>query len=329
MSSLEIIKCPACSSSSIKTISTTISQCEYCGSRFKINNGALLSHTNSNSGKHNKKSKKLLIASLLLLLVGAGFSLTFFMSSEENKPQSQVQQKPNQQPAINSILKKPLADIPKIKAFTIEPANEASFDHVIDDTSSIKILSHVTSKTANGDNYWISTIINNGQETAIRAGVVVSLFDKNGKRVGEQKGYAKLKFLKPQQKANILTLITKAPSYAKAELATFASRPNNYEKPYSLLKVEDYNVKVSSYSKKYHDIIGEVSNHNDHQVDYSKIVVLAKDENDQTIGIADGYLTHASLKPQATSGFKVTIGSFQIKPASRYTLYAFGQKHRE
>jgi len=335
MSKIELIKCPACSSSSIKSISNSVSECEYCGSRFTIDDGGLIAPQVKST---KKKPYILAISTIILLLVMGGLAVVLLKQQpitdtvenikNETPVENQIEKHNINRSITNDLITKPLNNIPKFNNQEIHAANDTQFNTVVDNSSSIKIANQLKGVTVNGDSYWITSIVNEGEQTAVRAGVVISLYNKSGQRIEEQKGYAKIKFLKPGQNADVLILIQKAPTYAKVELSAFSVKQSSFDKPYEKLEIANYIAKKASYSNKFTDIIGDVYNPNDFQVDYTKVIVIAKDEKGQTIGIADGYPTHPSIKAKEKSGFKVTIGTFLIKPASSYLLYAIGQKHR-
>ena len=339
MSKLEILKCPACSSNSIKPISKNISECEYCGSRFQTDNGSFVvkeSDANNKNSTYTNKTKIMLISTLALLLVTGLLAVQFLKEEPEtiaisdianDTPDLQIER--DKTKISNNIITKPLANIPIIKNTVINPANDYNFSTEIKGNSALKIISQFAGITSNQDKYWIVTIKNQSQQPVARAGVVISLYDETGQRIEEQKGYVKRKILAPDAQASVLVLVQKAPKFAKAEFSTFAAKPLSFDKPYAKLEIASFITKKTKYSEKFTEIIGDVYNPNDFQVDYTKIVVLAKDEKGQTIGIADGYATHSSLKPKAKSGFKVTIGAFQVKPENKFEVYAIGQEHRE
>lgn len=58
-------------------------------------------------------------------------------------------------------------------------------------------------------------------------------------------------------------------------------------------------------------------------------VVVAKDINNKSIGPADGFVSHSSLEVNAQSGFKLSAGTFVTEKPVSWSLFAFGQKHRD
>ncbi|MCF6318933.1 MAG: hypothetical protein L3J83_06605 [Proteobacteria bacterium] len=77
------------------------------------------------------------------------------------------------------------------------------------------------------------------------------------------------------------------------------------------------------------DIVGDIKNSSEYQVDFIRVIALAKDDKGNTIGMADAYVTNSSLAKNAQSGFKIKAGTFVTGPPASWSLWAFGSKHRE
>jgi DNA-directed RNA polymerase subunit RPC12/RpoP len=332
MSDFKILKCPACGSSNIETQSEKILTCSHCGSNFisKESNHSLI--------KPNNLS---LFKLLFLLAVPLVFTLYIVMSSTPDilknpKQDSKSIVNPNDQ-NTNELIKAPISSIPVLdtKAHAAFQENKESIDNkeITQEPFSepkISIVSKVAGETSIGGKYWIITVKNVSNTPVIRPRVTISLFDKDNRRIAEQTGWSKLETLLENAETTLLVLISEPPTVEfTTQYHAIAALPSKLESSVVSIKVDDFIVNLDGNSNKNSIIIGDVSNPHDFRVDYIRVQAIAKNEQGIAVGLADAFVTRASLIPHEKSGFKVKASTFITEPAVSWSLWASGRKHKE
>jgi hypothetical protein len=172
-----------------------------------------------------------------------------------------------------------------------------------------------------GGDFWLLTYTNAGKIPISRPAAVVSLFDDAGHRVGEQVGYSPVKLLEAGASVPVLVLVSKPPVYARVEIAPQEPRPpSDYDRtPVSVTVVESI-VRASYGSMK--EAVGTVRNDTAQPVRFIQVVVIGRNAKGELVSLASGYSTTSNLEPKATSGFKVSIGTFEIEAPARYEIFA-------
>ena len=316
MQDFQIIKCPSCGSTVIETKSDTIAECSYCGSKIILSNNKVQS-------VNNKKSKWIFAAVLSVIVI----SLVAYLLLKSKQAEKPVQ---IEKPSIGIPNLK--VNLPKLnaKAMTITPEDLEKNQLESTSVPNIGIVRQVQAKTLNGGLYWIVTIRNDSKQSVFRPGVITSLFDENNKRIEEQKGWAKIIQLEPGMQTEVLVYIANPPKVNyKHEIKGMGSFSSYLKADQQSIEVVEFIVKPKNNSKVYVEIIGDVKNIHDFQVDFIRVVAIAKDKQGNTIGLADSFVSNSSLKANAQSGFKINAGTFVTKPPDSWSLWAFGKKHRE
>ncbi len=324
MSDFKILKCPACGSSNVETDSESLLSCSHCGSQL-IKKQPHLDHMKIDSSK----IKNLLYVVILLILAIGGAFFWLSLSEQPMTNDSGVNPaiKPVQQSSSNQLVKSPVSSLPKLKKSKNEVTNE-SIDNNAILKPKITLISKIEGKTVIGGQYWIVTIRNDSAQTVVRPRVIMSMFDKDGRRIGEQVGWSKQDTLPKNSETTVLVLVSKPPESPYTQkmeaLATFSK---TFDSKLENIVVDDFVINKENSNNKY-TIIGDVSNPNEYRVDFIWIQAIAKDKNGIAIGLADAYATHSSLAANETSGFKVTASTFIAQPPASWTLVAKGRKHR-
>jgi DNA-directed RNA polymerase subunit RPC12/RpoP len=313
MKDFETIKCPACGASDIKSISHSMGKCSYCGSKF------LLTEKQLHVLKGNKPTWIIVLA--LVLVISA---LAIYLLLQRNKPKETPLQ-----------IKKPSIGIPNLKvnlptinakAMTISQEDLKQNPDALD-SPKVSILHTVKGVTSQGGIYWIMTLRNDSEQAIIQAGAVVSLLTSDNKRLEEQKGYSKISPLQPQQETSVLVYIANPPKQDyHIEFDSFGSYIKYIKPNQAFLNVTDFTVKPTSTNSSLVNIIGDISNNNTFPVKFAKVIAIAKDANGNAIGLAEGFVTHSNLAPKATSGFKISAGTFVTQSPQSWELLAVGMK---
>lgn len=178
-------------------------------------------------------------------------------------------------------------------------------------------------ETSIGGHFWLTTYVNVGTVPIGRPSVTVSLFDEGGKRVGEERGYAEVPVLAPGDRAPVLVLASKPPKYSRADLSV-DPQPQGYESPALPLTVREMTVQSGSFRQT--EAVGTVVNEGDGPVDFAQVVVMGRDAEGALVSYAHGYTTVTALAPGVDSGFKISMGTWELEKATSYEAIAFASR---
>lgn len=171
-----------------------------------------------------------------------------------------------------------------------------------------------------GSHFWLARYVNTGTTPIARPAARVSLFDAQGHRVGEQKGYAHLHWLNPGEETPILVLVISPPGYARAEAAVVTPEPPRYDRPPLRLLVTESSVQRASLGPA---MVGTVRNQTGQVARFIHVQVVGLDAQGELALLSHAYATEHTLAAGRETGFQVPIGSFQVGAAVKYQLEAF------
>lgn len=297
------IKCPSCGASSVITQpQKPILECEYCGSMmsFQIDVGTQVNQT---------KPAKLTLLLVMLPLVVIVVMVIFWVVFQNIRVQTEVPQS-NQQ----ILIPKDTIEIP----LTIQPNEKPKSSAEL--KNQLKITSQVKGETSLGGHYWIFSIVNNGKDEIGMPGVMVSLFNPDGKRVVEQAGYSFLTGLQPNEKSIVLVFVKELnETIAEMQTSMLASQPNIISGKQLKLTVSDYTLVEKNQR---YEIIGDVVNNNEVKAKYTRVVAVAYDLKGNPIGTGNAFSTEKELLPNQTSGFKLSVATFLTGIPATWELWA-------
>lgn len=315
METFKVIKCQSCGSTVVEMEGESIAKCSHCGSQLFIT--------------RNKFSKLVLINSILLVsLVLFAIGVSFWLLSDDSVLKQELT---HQQGAAKpqELITKSINSIPKLNTSKLVISNEQlkEFQDNIEKPK-MSIVNKVAGRISTGGIYWIVTIRNDSEQIVSRPTAIMSLFDANNLRLEEQKGWSKLAHLKPGQETELLIHIAKPPLVEyRSELVASAKKLTNHERYQEKIDIENFIVKTAAFSKIFYEIIGDVYNPHDYQVDFIKVIAVARDKDGVAIGLADVFVTDTNLKAHNKSGFKISAGAFITSMPDSWTLFAIGRKH--
>jgi len=330
MNDFKIIKCPSCGSSQVETQSESILKCSHCGSKL----------ASKDTNYRALKSDSSLIKTLLFVVIGLIVVIGAVVIWKNNRPvkplsaeklvknQSGSKQEPK---TSNNLINKPISSIPQLNTKAMGVNN----DNIKTNTDSsiipeLTIISQVAGETIIGGRYWIVEVKNDSGSQVIRPRVVMSLFDKDKKRIGEHIGWAKLDTLDNGANAVILVLISKPPAVEfTSEMKAMAAQPNNFGSNVVGVKVDDFIVNPDEKNNKKATLVGDVSNPNEFRVDFIRVQAIGRNKQGVAVGIADAFVTNSSLAHKEKSGFNIKATTFITEPAETWSLWASGRKHRD
>lgn len=330
MNNYKILKCPSCGASLVETQSESILECSHCGTNL------VSKETDFKALKSdNTLIKKLLFLVIMLIVVSLILTIFWFLKKPEGLNQSSSQSPKAEVTSkihnTNSLIKAPISIIPQLKtnALEVNKENIEKFKASVD-APKITIVSNLKGETIIGDHYWIVTVRNDSKTQIIKPRVIMSLFDKNKRRIGEHTGWAKLDVLEAGSEATVLVLNTEPPKVEfTTEFNAIAAYPNKFMSNVIHVRVDDFIVNPNKNSDKKVTIIGDVSNPNEFRVDFIRVEAIAKNKQGVAVGIANAYVTKSSLANNEKSGFKIKVSTFITEPAATWALWASGRKHRD
>jgi len=303
-------KCDACGASSVtQQDNKQFFKCQYCGSTVVLS---------SNQPSQQQTSKKKLSFILLIIPVLVIALMVVFWIVFQN-----IRAKPTVEQYMPTVSETSTHTKGTVQPNLISAATK-SHSEFDDPKRLLKISSQFSGKTSNGGLYWIVGVKNSGSETVYRPGAVVSMFDAKGQRVAEQSGWSSHESLEPNMSTVVLVFLSQPPVDAERnELTTLASKQNSFSSPPIKLAIENF---VVSTSNGLFEIIGDVVNVHDGPVKYARVYAVAKNANDEPIGLGQAFATQKNLKSGETSGFKIKVGTFLVGEPEQWELWGLGRE---
>ncbi|WP_154223583.1 hypothetical protein [Marinicella rhabdoformis] len=309
----QTIKCNACGASSVtKNKTTELLECQYCGSVMRHSEPVVI--------KQSKTKLSAIMISLPLIVVV--LMVIFWVAFKNMRVNTPVE---HYFPDGTTQVDHQKNIVPLAKPFVAETVDASKTPYA----ELLQIKSQVKGETANKGLYWIFSVKNSSQVqdnqvTLNRPGVVVSLFDKEGKRLAEQSGWSALHTLAPTEETEVLVFLPESPDGVESiEINTLASAPNQFSQKQELLQVTDFSVNEKNGA---FEIIGDVKNSNDYPVKYTRVLAVARNQAGEPIGLGNAFATIKNLNASETSGFKIRVGTFLKGQPDHWTLWAQGQK---
>lgn len=301
----ESIQCPSCGASSVLLRpNKPVLECEYCGSMMGYQ-----------PPEHNKteptKTSKLTLLLVMLPLIVIALMVIFWLVFQHIREQTQITQPVGQVSTPLQINSLPTVDV-------IPPSNHDSTP-LSTLKEQLEILSQVSGTTINGGMFWVFSIKNKGPELISRPGVMVSLFDHDGKRVEEQGGWAILKRLPANQSTPVLVFVKDAPEQiADVQFSVLGTKPSGSHNQL-VLAVSDYTMTMNGSG---FEIVGDVVNPHEVNARYTNVVAVALDEKGLPVGVGNSMATEKELAPKQKSGFKVRVGTFLTADPVGWEIWA-------
>lgn len=175
--------------------------------------------------------------------------------------------------------------------------------------------------------FWIVTYENAGETPIGTPRARVSLFDASGRRVVEQVGHAVRKHLGPGESTPILVLAMNAPTFARAEIAAVEpDAPSAYDAGQTAIEVVDFQASKSGLS--HTNLTGTVKNTSPTRVRFVEIVATGLDADGEVVGYATTFATDKEIAAGGASGFKLSSGTFDAEPPTKYRLFAVAMPAR-
>lgn len=290
--------CEACGGRQADKNRAGLLVCAYCGSTHLLPESSI-----DEQAEPNRRPKWFLWGVPLVVLFAV---IWYRVPSQKTTPQERISQSP-------STIKTPVVNAQT----TQKPAAEA-----LPATVTMGVLSSQTAKTTSGGQYWVFQIKNTSDHMVYRPRVVVSLFDAADARVAEQSGWTHRSVMAPGAEETVMVYMKELPQdSSRQEILAMGDTSTFLEPNQQSLKVSDYQVKPQ---RNRFELVGDVTNPHDHTLRFIKVVAVAKNAAGQPVGVANAYATQKELAPGASSGFKVSAGTFMTEAPSDWSVFAIG-----
>ncbi len=306
------IKCESCGSTRWQNSQLdNMLECQYCGAMRQQPN-----QNRINQQANNKQNWGTIAVALPLIVV--------FVQFRKHSDYEAVTS--TKQPLINAQTPE-ISTVKQGNAATqsIESSHTTTTNHTLEKSINtyLKITHQVAGETSLGGKFWIFELNNQSEQAIAKPGVVVSGFDANGQRLVEQSGWSQQQVLAPNETTALMVFLSEPPDdMVSTTISTLGKIPQKYDLKQVSLKVKSF--VVNEVGSRY-EIVGDVLNDTEHTLSFSKITVIAKNKAGQAVGVTSGFATVKSLKPQESSGFKVTMGTFLTEKPDSWTLKAFAR----
>jgi len=309
------IQCQACGASSvIKHANKALLECEYCGAMMTFSEDSKIPSTIQSQHRPAKLGFLLVMIPILVIALVVIFWLVF-QNIRKNRSMDSYEAE------ISAVAVTLDQDQAKYSLQVTEKPQSETTDSI---NHLLTIESQMTGETTSGGNYWILGVKNNSDQQIARPGVMLSMFDLDGKRIEEQGGWSLREVLEPGEQTAILLYLNEPPTNTvKQQITTFASQPNQVGLKQVEIKVQNYSVTIKNQQ---FEIIGDVVNQHESPVKYVRLVAVAYNMIGEPIGIGNAFTTVKNLAPNQGSGFKVRVGTFLTAEPDSWQVWALGRE---
>lgn len=189
---------------------------------------------------------------------------------------------------------------------------------------SARIVRTTEATTSIGGRFFLVEVENTGTLPLVRPSVLVSGFDTAGARVAEQPGYLAQSRLEPRASGVVLALISEPPAGAvRYEVRMGELRTDDYTGPDVAATVVESNERPSAGAM--HDLVGTVRNDTASPMRFVHVVAVGRDPAGVAVSFADGYASITQLGPGESSGFRLSVGTFEQARPARWEIVSFGR----
>lgn len=220
-------------------------------------------------------------------------------------------------PAIGGGVTVPVSD-PSAPAVPVLPVAAAT-----EESPTAELVNVLDGTTSIGGRFYLVEMRNTGTVTIGRPAVMASGFDAAGKRVLEQAGFAARGTLPPGESTVILVSISAPP--AALDHVDVVPRLNGRsmtDRDVAVVVVES--TERSTFGSM-HEIVGTARNDAERQVQFIHVVAVGRDADGRPVSYADAFPSNHTLAPGESSGFTLSVGTWEIRRPTRWELVAFGR----
>ncbi len=313
------IACPRCSSSEAEKVAPDVFVCSHCHTRYIVDHGhARLAESRVHTVVAPAKGRIALLVAGIVGLVFAGGIAGYLLMSPRSPPTrtGPVGVEPLQIPVSSGQASNPRAPSSRPPV----PSTRLEMPAPTPPTAELGATSK--GKTSIGGHFWLVTYKNSGEVAIARPSVAIGLFNEDGARVGEERGYATRDYLRPGESTTILVLSSKPPAYTRTEFSIDPSVSRYASEPLDL-EVREHVVNPQSGSRS--EIVGTVHNQTDVSAQFIHVLVIGRNDAGDPVAYSSTFATTKNLAPGEQSGFKVRLGTWVIEPPKTLEVSAFGR----
>lgn len=306
---LNELRCPSCGAPQKGLVPGVPARCVFCKREFTLdppvesNRNPAATVRQAGATTPGAKPTVLGLIVLVVLLMGVGAALSIAGRSAPSPDTASGGMPPVE-------LSSPIPPTTVVAA--APPTPTAELTQVVEATTSI------------GGKFFLAEYSNTGTIRIDRPSVIVSGFDANGARVVEQAGYAVRARLEPGESIVVLALIAAPPAGAtRYEVRAKPPESSGYSTPEVAVEIVESREQTSFGSTR--KLVGTVRNNTATDVRFTRIVSVGRDADGRPCSFADGIPSETSLAAGASTGFDLSVGTFQASPPVRWEITAFGR----
>lgn len=315
---VEDIRCPSCRAPQRDLKPGVPHRCVFCKHEFTyVAPNAAKPHAPvtvfapdlSTPRKPSSAGGLVVAAATVMVIVGAMTALVLFKSSAPAPmPPASVSPVYSSQSSPTPVM--PIAPV------AVAPAAEPSAE----------VTSVSEGRTSIGGRFFLADYANTGTVPINAPAIVASGFDANGARVVEQPGFAERGNLAPGEHVIILALVAEPPpNVARFEVTARPPQTGGYAAHEVAVEVVESSEHSTGGSM--HELVGTVRNTSATALRFVRVVAVGRDADGKAVAFANGMPTRNELAAGEESGFRLSVGTFEISRPARWDLVCFGQPH--
>lgn len=295
----ESIKCPSCSATEILLLQGNQYRCRYCGTAFVFTpeNQPVAPPTPTvrvfvppPATRDNGLAIGLVVAGVVATIVFGGFFV--FLARGSNSPA----EKPTKARIV------PVGEAMKQIAGKASGGSEGQKP-----SAEIKDIRYWESPKSPR---WLGRYVNTGNCRIFKPAVVISVFDEQGKRVGEAIGLTRVTILEPGQEVIFEGAMQQPPKFARHEIQLKTLEIGDPDLKWEA-KVTEANIVDGPNGRK--NVVGTIENNQSLRLVSINVTVLGYDDAGNPVGVWSGFPSNRDLDPGQKSGFTCVL---DLKPGT-------------
>jgi DNA-directed RNA polymerase subunit RPC12/RpoP len=294
--------CPQCSGTLFKELSPDEVQCEYCGSRFFLNesSGSLTRHdVAADRGKQKNNRKAVTVIAIILGLGLAGAIFSF-----REKPQGLR----GPSGKLNSISSGKSA----VSSDTAEGRLRSAYREG-DLKGSFSMVSEIPDTI--GNVYFIGFYKNTGREALNRPKITIILHSPEGRKVASGYGYAVRTFLLPGESTPVRIIVRTPPRYSRYEVYDEPKPPYSFYR-LNRGKAVFENVRIEARRFSGYELQGSIVNKGGAVMRSIQLAAVLKDGEGAITGYGSQFVAAPPLAPGDYAPFRIQVFRTVRKPVS-------------
>ncbi|HQP47675.1 MAG TPA: hypothetical protein PKX12_03005 [Spirochaetota bacterium] len=294
--------CPQCSGTLFKELSADEVQCEYCGTKFFLNeSGGSLKKHGIVSGSGNKKNNRTAVA-VIAIILGLGLVSAIFSFRDKQQGLQTTSGKLNSISSGKSAVSSNTAES-RLRSAYREGDLRGSFSMISEIPDSI------------GNVYFIGFYKNTGREALNRPKITLVLYSPEGRKVASGYGYAIRSFLLPGESTPVRIIVRTPPRYSRYEVYDEPKPPYSFYR-LNRGKAVFENVRIEAGRFSGYELQGSVVNKGSSVMRSIQLAAVLKDSGGAITGYGSQFVAAPPLAPGNYAPFRIQIFRTIRKPVS-------------